>query len=51
MQGKGDVRFSELFADTVQAHGIYWAWIYYGSKGMQQWEFDFWCKATKTEWK
>ncbi len=52
MNGKGSVRFSDLFADTVSVHGIAWAWRHYVCKhGMADWEFAFWCRATKTEWK
>ena len=43
MNGKGQIRFSELFADTVNTHGLRFAWAYYVTKhGMQPWEFRFW---------
>ncbi len=52
MTGAGDVRFSELFADTVIQHGIFWAWSYYVLKrGMPEWEFRFWANTSKVEWK
>lgn len=39
--------FSELFADTVRAHGVAWAWSYYTTRGrMAAWEFNFWLRAT-----
>lgn len=46
MQGKGSIRFAELFADTVQAHGVAWAAAYYAKKGMPLWECVFWLRAT-----
>lgn len=47
MNGKGNVRFSELFADTVQTHGLMFAMEYYVvNHGMEYWEFVFWCHAT-----
>lgn len=47
MNGKGNVRFSELFADTVAAHGAEWAHRFYcGKHGMAYWEFRFWLRAT-----
>ena len=48
MSGKGNVRFSELFADTVATHGVAWAVSYYSKHGMQCWEFLFWMRATRT---
>ena len=43
MNGNIQVKFSELFIDTVQAHGVRWAWSYYVDKhGMAPWEFRFW---------
>jgi hypothetical protein len=47
MQGSGSVRFSELFADTVNTHGIEWAKTYYTKRGMQEWEFNFWLNSRK----
>jgi hypothetical protein len=49
MRGSGQVRFSELFADTVKAHGVIWAHGYYCRKqGMAEWEFNFWLKVTQS---
>ena len=46
MRGSGSIRFSELFRDTVETHGVSWAFQYYCRKhGMQPWEFAFWCKG------
>lgn len=43
LQGNGEIRFGELFVDTVNCHGIQWAHNFYCVKhGMQQWEFRFW---------
>ena len=42
MNGTQTVKFSELFADTVRAHGLQWAHLHYTSKGMKEWEFRFW---------
>lgn len=43
MQGKDDVRFSDMLADTVKVHGLMWAYDYYCRKhGMKAWEFFFW---------
>lgn len=43
MNGSGQVRFSELFADTVSAHGTEWAYVYYcKQQGMPTWEWQFW---------
>ncbi len=47
MSGKGDVRFSELFASTVNTHGITWAWGHYAKKGMTQGEFRFWMHSIR----
>lgn len=47
MQGKGSIRFAELFADTVQAHGVAWAAAHYAKKGMPLWECMFWLRATR----
>ena len=46
MQGKGDVRFAELFADTVAVHGLAWAAAHYAKRGMPIWECLFWVRAT-----
>jgi hypothetical protein len=32
MQGKGDVRFSELVQDAIKTHGVKWAFDYYVKK-------------------
>ncbi len=48
MKGNGSIKFSELFADTVQCHGVAWAASYYAKHGMQCWEFLFWLKVTGT---
>lgn len=46
MSGSGDVRFSELFADTVKTHGVVWAFRYYvGKHNMTVWEFSFWFRT------
>jgi len=46
MNGKGNVRFSELFADTVSTHGLMFARKHYVTKhSMQEWEFQFWLTA------
>jgi hypothetical protein len=42
MQGNQTIPFSELFADTVRAHGIKWARQYYWSHGMPLREFSIW---------
>lgn len=47
MHGNQNVRFSELFADTVATHGSEWAYNYYVRKhGMEYWEFRFWLTVT-----
>lgn len=33
MQGKGDIRFSELVQDTIREHGLVWAAAHYAAKG------------------
>jgi hypothetical protein len=44
MSGAGQIRFSELFADTVRTHGLAWSQQYYcGKHKMPAWEFEFWC--------
>lgn len=52
MTGSGSVRFSELFADTLQCFGCLDAKHYYCEKhGMQEWEFWFWYdRAINAEW-
>ena len=46
MNGSGSVRFSELFADTIETHGVQWAHAYYtGKHAMQAWEFSFWFRT------
>jgi hypothetical protein len=42
------MRFSELFIDTVNTHGIAWAFQHYtkGKNKMSEWEFWFWVNAT-----
>lgn len=45
MSGVKTVRFSDLFADTVNTHGTIWAWNYYSKRGMSQKEFRIWRKA------
>lgn len=42
MHGTPAIPFSELFADTVRAHGWLWAIDYYTKRGMPEWEFWFW---------
>lgn len=42
MKGTNPIRFSDLFRDTVETHGIEWARTYYTRRGMAAWEFDFW---------
>ena len=49
MQGKDSVRFSELFKDTVETHGMLWARNHYTKNGMADWEFAFWMHATKPQ--
>ena len=45
MHGTLSIHFSELFADTVNAHGIDWARAHYVKHGMTEWEFGFWAHA------
>jgi hypothetical protein len=43
MSGSQNIRFSDLFADTVNTHGLRFARKHYVIKhGMQEWEFQFW---------
>ena len=39
MTGKGNIRFSTLVADTIEAHGLAWAAAYYAKKGLPLWQF------------
>ena len=45
MRGTPTVPFSALFADTVQTHGVPWAWGHYSKHGMTQREFRIWLKS------
>jgi len=45
MRGSLSVRFSELFADTIQTHGVVFALCYYCKRGMTEWEFAFWMRS------
>lgn len=45
MQGTVSVPFSSLINDTIQTHGVVWAWKYYGKRGMSRREFRIWAKA------
>ena len=45
MNGKGSIRFLELFADTVAAHGWQWANAEYARCGMELWERRCWFRA------
>ena len=45
MHGSIAIPFSELFADTVNAHGAEWARKHYTKGGMSAWEFSFWLNA------
>jgi len=48
MSGKGNIRFSTLFAETLRKHGAVWARHYYTSRGMSAKEFGIWFRgATK----
>lgn len=42
MNGTPTVPFSELFADTIHAHGIAWAHKHYTKRGMSRAEFGIW---------
>ena len=46
MNGADSVRFSDLFLDTVRAHGLAWAWKHYSRKGMTRREFRIWARST-----
>lgn len=46
MNGKGSVRFSELFADTARVMNETEMYCYYVLKGkMADWEFRFWMRT------
>lgn len=45
MKGSQNIRFAELFRDTVQTHGLQWAISYYKKHGMEAWELVFWLRA------
>ena len=45
MHGLDDVRFNELFTDTVRLFGVKDAWSLYSYRGMERWEFRHWCKV------
>lgn len=47
MQGKGSIRFVELFRDTVECHGLAWAVRHYKARGMEAWEVVFWLRASR----
>lgn len=42
MQGNREVRFSHLFADTLQRFGVVWSERYYTKRGMTRAEFGLW---------
>lgn len=43
------MRFTELFVDTVNTHGVEWSHWHYVRNGMEEWEFWFWIKATSQQ--
>lgn len=45
MQGNREVRFSELFADTLQRFGVEWSEKYYIKRGMTRAEFGLWLRV------
>lgn len=45
MHGTLNVPFSQLFADTVNTHGVAWSQRYYTSHGMPAWEWEFWLRT------
>lgn len=48
MKGTESVRFSDLFADTLNTHGVKFAHRHYVTKGgMPQWEFRHWMKVSR----
>lgn len=45
MNGKGDVRFSDMFRETIRTHGFSYAHKHYVVRGkMSVWEWLFWCR-------
>lgn len=42
--GTVQIRFIELFSDTIKAHGTVWSWKHYSKKGMSRAEFRFWAR-------
>lgn len=44
MRGLGSVRFSELFADTIETHGVLFAFAHY-AKTMDEAEFAVWFRG------
>jgi hypothetical protein len=42
MRGNMDIRFTELFADTLRNFGTVDTWTIYKKMGMEWWEFNFW---------
>lgn len=43
MSGKGNIRFGELFASTLQRHGVVFAEAHYVRRHrMPRWEFAVW---------
>lgn len=45
MNGKGNIRFTELFIDTCKTHGVAWAHAYYLKHGMSATEFGIWLRS------
>lgn len=45
MVGCNAVKFSDLFTDTVNMHGMGWARTYYLKHGMNVKEFRLWCRV------
>ena len=41
-KGCGSIGFSELFADTLLAHGYDWSKALYLKRGMSEAEFEVW---------
>ena len=49
MNGSNNIRFTELFIDTVATHGTHWAHTHYVTRGkMQAWEFRLWLRSNYT---
>jgi hypothetical protein len=44
MQGSQDIRFIELFTDTLQSFGMEFASTYYMKHGMSRKEFRMWAR-------